>query len=88
MDIIKTFATITTAFSVFSNPFSTVQKETIFDNRYQNVNFIIQPFEKSIELPTFGTEFTFTLEIETMFTVESSIYSLSSKTNFSINIVF
>ncbi len=33
-DITKTFTTMTTTFSIFSDPFSTVQKETIFDNKY------------------------------------------------------
>ena len=41
MNIIKAFVIITTASFVFSDLFSTVQKETIFSNRYQNVNLNI-----------------------------------------------
>ena len=40
-DISKVFAAVATASSVLSDPFSAAQKETIFGNRYQNVNLII-----------------------------------------------
>ncbi len=40
-DIIKAFVVMTTISSVLLNLFSTVQKETIFGNRYQNINLII-----------------------------------------------
>ena len=88
IDIIKAFVVVTTAFFIFSDLFSTIQKKIIFNNRYQNVNFIIQPFEKGIELPVFGTEFIFISEIETMFIVKSSVYSPFLKIDFSINVVF
>ena len=88
IDIIKIFVAIAIASSVFSDLFSTVQKETIFNNRYQNINLIIQPFEKGIELSVFGTEFMFISKIETIFTVKFSIYSPFFKIDFSINVVF
>ncbi len=87
-NIIKIFTIMATTSSIFSDLFSTVQKETIFGNRYQNINLIIQLFEKNIELLVFGAEFTFTPEIEAMFIIESSIYSPFSKIDSSINIVF
>ncbi len=87
-DIIKAFVIMAIASSILSDLFSTVQKETIFGNRYQNINFIIQPFKKDIELPIFGAEFIFILEIEAIFIVESFIYFLFFKIDFSINVVF
>jgi len=87
IDIIKTFVTMTTTSFILLDLFFTIQKKTIFSNRYQNINLIIQLFEKGIELSTFGTEFTFTPEIEAIFTVKSSIYSLSFKIDFLINVV-
>src|SRR6266699_5941651 len=83
-DISKAFVAVATTSSVLSNPFSAVQKETIFGNRYQNVNLVIQPFEKGIELPIFRAEFTLTPEIEAMFTAEFSICSPPSYTDSSI----
>ena len=83
-DISKVFTAITTVSSVLSDSFSAVQKETIFGNRYQNVNLIIQPFEKGIELLVFKTKFIFIPEIEAMFTVKSSIYSPPFYTDSSI----
>ncbi len=83
-DISKAFVVMATASSVLSDLFSAVQKETIFGNRYQNVNLIIQPFEKGIELPIFRAEFTLTPEIEAMFTAEFSICSPPSYTDSSI----
>ncbi len=41
VDISKAFAIMATTSFVLSDLFFTVQKKTIFDNRYQNVNLII-----------------------------------------------
>ena|SRR6266566_2085667 len=40
-DISKVFVIMTTTSSILLDPFSTVQKKTIFNNKYQNVNLII-----------------------------------------------